>query len=152
MVWEVVMSGEFLGTYKNSVNKQKWITIPASFKKKFTPQAKQTVIISIGPEGNIAIYPLDNWNEKIDKLKEGSTREKELLLNLRTFASSEQKLEKNGRIKINNELLEIANIKDKVIIKGEGNFISVWNPDKYEEYRNKKLEEHKKSFNSLDYQ
>ncbi len=149
---EVVMSGEFLGTFSNSVNKLKWITIPAVFKKKFNPQVKQTVIITLGPNTDIAIYPLDNWNEKIDKLKNGTDRDKQLLSNLRTFASSEQKIEKNGRIKIGTELLEIANIKDKVIIKGSGNYISVWSPKNYEQFRQKRLEEHRKLFNSMDYQ
>lgn len=146
------MSGEFLGTYENSVNKQKWITIPANFKKKFSPMAKLTVIVTIGPEENIAIYPLDNWDEKVSALKKGELREKTLLDTLRSFATSEQKMETNGRIKIGDELLEIGGIEDKVIIKGEGNYISVWNPDRYLEYRKKKLENHRKTFNSLDYQ
>ena len=146
------MSGEFLGTFKNSVNKLKWITIPAAFKKKFNPQIEQSVIITLGPDTDIAIYPLDNWNEKIDKLKNGNERDKQLLSNLRTFATSEQKMEQNGRIKIDTELLEIANIKDKVIIKGSGNYISVWSPENYEQFRQKRLEEHRKLFNSMDYQ
>ena len=146
------MSGEFLGTFKNSVNKLKWITIPAAFKKKFSTQAKQTVVITLGPNADIAIYPLDNWNDKVEILKNGSERDKQLLSNLRTFASSEQKLEQNGRIKIGTELLEIANIKDKVIIKGSGNYISVWSPQNFEQFRQKRLEEHRKQFNSMDYQ
>jgi len=146
------MSGEFLGTFENSVNKLKWITIPANFKKKFSTMAKQTVIVTIGPEDNIIIFPLDNWNDKVSKLQKGETREKTLLNNLRSFASSDQKMEVNGRIKIGNELLEIAGIEKKVIIKGEGNFISVWNPERYLEHRKKKLENHRKTFNTLDYQ
>ena len=63
------MSGEFLGTFNNSVNKLKWITIPAVFKRKFDPKVNHTVIITLGPNTDIAIYPLDNWNEKIDSLK-----------------------------------------------------------------------------------
>ena len=146
------MSGEFLGTYSNSVNKQKWITIPADFKKKFNPQAKQTIIITIGPEANIAIYPLDNWDKKKEILSNGSAEDKELLMRLRTFACSGQKLESTGRIKINDELLEIANIDKKVIIKGEGNFISVWNPAQYKEYRTNQLKKHKNTYTSIDYQ
>lgn len=146
------MSGEFLGTFTNSVNKQKWVTIPAGFKKKFTPTAKQTVVVSIGPEANIAIYPLDNWKQKIDALRNGDGRDKKLLLNLRTFASQEQKVETNGRVKISDELLEVAQIKNKVIVKGEGNFISVWDPARYKEFRKKRMQEHMAEFSSLDYQ
>jgi division/cell wall cluster transcriptional repressor MraZ len=146
------MTNEFLGTFNNSVNKQKWITIPAAFKKKFSLESQEMVIVTIGSESNIAIYPLDSWNEKIASLQTGEVKDKQLLVNLRTFANAEQKLEKNGRIKIGSELLELAEINDKVVIKGEGSFISVWNPQRYMEFRNKVLEEHKKTFNSLDYQ
>jgi len=147
------MSGEFLGTFTNSVNKQKWITIPASIKKKFSPAAKQSVIITLGPNmGNIAIFPLDNWNEKILRLQNDSEKGMQLIRNLREFASPEQKMESNGRIKINDELLEIADIKDKVILRGEGNYISVWNPEKYKEYRKQRIKEHIDSFDSIDYQ
>ncbi|MDO9577968.1 MAG: protein MraZ [Candidatus Cloacimonadales bacterium] len=146
------MTNEFLGTFNNSVNKQKWITIPASFKKKFSIESQEMVIVTIGSESNIAIYPLDSWNEKIASLQTGEVKDKQLLVNLRTFANAEQKLESNGRIKIGEELLELAEIKDKVVIKGEGSFISVWNPERYLEFRNRVLEEHKKTFNSLDYQ
>ena len=146
------MSGEFLGSFLNSVNKQKWISVPSNFKKKFSTAAKQTVVVSIGPEANIAIYPLDNWKEKIEKLKNGSDRDKKLLLNLRTFASSEQQMETNGRIKISDELLEIAKIDKKVVIKGEGNFFSAWNPELYKQFSRARMEDHMKLFNSLDYQ
>ncbi|RLC51977.1 MAG: protein MraZ [Candidatus Cloacimonadota bacterium] len=146
------MSGEFLGTFQNSVNKQKWIIIPAVFKKKFSTASKQTVIITVGAENNIVIYPIDNWKELMSKLKQGSEKDLKFMHNLRTFASSEQKIESTGRIKLSDEHLEIAGISGKVILKGEGNFISVWNPEKYKEFRQKMLEEHRKTFTALDYQ
>lgn len=146
------MSGEFLGTFITSVNKQKWITIPAELKKKFGTLSKMTVIATIGPENNIALYPLDNWEEKIVKLDSESSADRKLLENLRSFADPAQRVEANGRLKLNDELLGIGNIEKKVVIKGEGKYIAVWNPERFKEYRRKQLEDHKKSFNSLDYQ
>ena len=145
------MSGEFLGTYSNSVNKGKWVSIPAEFKKEFTTQAKQTVIATIGPQKmNIAIYPLDNWKQKIAKLTNGSNEDKRLLIYLRNFATSELKMEANGRIKISEELIKLVGIDKKVIIKGDGNYISVWNPASYENYCNELLENFE--FDVMDYQ
>ena len=145
------MSGEFLGTFSNSVNKGKWVSIPAEFKKKFTTQAKQTVIATIGPQKmNIAIYPLDNWKQKIAKLTNGSNEDKRLLIYLRNFATSELKMEANGRIKISEELIKLVGIDKKVIIKGDGNYISVWNPASYENYCNELLENFE--FDVMDYQ
>jgi len=146
------MSGEFLGTFNNSVNKQKWITIPANFKKKFAPTAKQMVVVTIGPQSNICIFPLDNWNRKIEQLSAGNDREREFLITLRTFASDQQKMEANGRVKISDELIELAQINDKVIVKGEGSFISIWNPERYKTYRQQLMKKHMEKFNSMDYQ
>jgi division/cell wall cluster transcriptional repressor MraZ len=146
------MANEFLGTFSNSVNKQKWITIPAGFKKKFTPSSKQSVIITLGPKNVIAVFPLDNWAELINKLKKDPDRGPALLRNLRDFASPEQKMEANGRIKVDPELLKIAKITDKVIIKGDGNYISIWNPEKFEQQREQRIKEHYDTYDSIDYQ
>ncbi|HPR17172.1 MAG TPA: protein MraZ [Candidatus Cloacimonadota bacterium] len=146
------MSGEFLGTFTTSVNKGKWVTIPATFKKKFSPQSKQTVIITVGSESNLAIYPLDNWQEKIGSLENGEEKDRKMLITLRHFAAAEQKMEPNGRIKISDDLLDLFPFDEKVIIKGEGKFISIWKPEAYKAYSLKLLEEHRSMFNSLDYQ
>ncbi|MCK9329957.1 MAG: protein MraZ [Candidatus Cloacimonetes bacterium] len=145
------MSGEFLGTFENSVNKMR-VIIPAVFKSKFATSSKQTIIATIGANKSIAIYPLDNWILLKDKLKNGDERAKRLLNNLIDFACPEQQLEGPGRIRISDELLEITGISDSVIIKGEGSFISLWNPQTFKSIRKAKLEEHQQEFNSMDYQ
>ena len=145
------MSGDFLGTFENSVNKMR-IIIPAPFKAKFSTSSKQTVICTLGPNQSVAIYPLDNWNSLKEKLKNGDDRAKKLLNNLIDFACPEQQLEGPGRIRVSDELLEITGIGDSVVIKGEGTFISLWNPDIFKSIRQAKLKEHQKEFNSMDYQ
>lgn len=145
------MSGEFLGTYENSVNKQR-VIIPAPFKSKFSSASKQTVIITLGHHDSIAVFPLDSWQQYKDKLKNGDDKQKKLLNYLIEFASSEQTLEGPGRIRIGEDLLEMAGIEDSVIIKGEGSFISIWNPDTFKEIRKQKLKIHREEFDSMDYQ
>ena len=145
------MSGEFLGAFENSVHKQR-IIIPAEFRRKISVAAKSTVIATIGPQQNIAIYPQDNWNALRDKLKKSGEELRELLTDLRDFATPEQKLEGPGRIKLSDELLEHAGIVDKVILKGEGDFISVWSPQAYEAYKRERLEARKARYRSSDYQ
>jgi DNA-binding transcriptional regulator/RsmH inhibitor MraZ len=49
-------------------------------------------------------------------------------------------------------LLNEVNITDSVIIKGEGHYISLWNPKVYNEVRASKLNQHRKEFTSEDYQ
>ncbi len=147
------MSGEFLGKHTNAVNKSKWITIPAQFKKKFSPAAKQTVIVTIGPQRTIAIYPLDNWNKlMLDKNNSDDARQKEFIQKLRFWVRGEEKMETNGRIKLDEDHLKIAGIDKRVTIVGNGTFMTVWNPDRYEEYSKKMLEDFQDKFDEMDYQ
>jgi len=145
------MSGEFLGTFENSVNKQR-IIIPAPFKSKFSVSAKQSVVVTIGPNNSVAIYPIDNWNQLKDKMKTGDDRSRRFLNNLIDFANPEQQLEGPGRIRISDELLEIANISESVIIKGEGSYITLWNPETFKAQRKVKLQSHQTEYDSMDYQ
>ena len=147
------MSGDFLGKFKSSVNKKKWIVIPAVLKKRFSPNAKQSVVITLGPSGDsLAVYPLDNWNIKLDNLKSGNERSLKLRKRLIHYAQNPQKLEQNGRVKVDEDLLAKTGIKNKVIIKGEGNYISVWNPENYKKYEEKLEKETGSLFDTMDYQ
>lgn len=145
------MSGEFLGIFENSVHKQR-IIIPASFKKKFADEAMRSVIVTLGPNDTIAIYPLDCWKDTLERLKAGNERAKQLRTQLIDFAMMEQELEGPGRIRIHELLLSEVDIQDSVIIKGEGHYISLWNPEVYAKVRSSKLKAHRETFSSEDYQ
>jgi len=146
------MSGDFYGTFENSIHKSR-IIIPASFKKKFAPEANMSVIVTIGPSNTIAIYPLDNWNFIIEQLElSDDPDDKELLDDLTEFCMPEQELEDNGRVRLSEELMKIANLKDMAKIKGEVHYMSLWNPEELADIRGQKVSTHKQKFTSSRYQ
>jgi division/cell wall cluster transcriptional repressor MraZ len=145
------MSGEFLGIFENSLHKQR-VIIPAAFKKKFSEEAGRSVVVTLGPNNTIAIYPIDNWRSTLERLKVGDDRCKQLRTQLIDFAMMEQELEGPGRIRIHEMLLNEVSLTDSVIIKGEGHYISLWNPKVYNEVRAQKLNQHRTQFSSEDYQ
>ena len=134
------MSGEFLGQSENSVNKMR-VIIPAQFKAKFSAASKQTVICTVGQNKEVLIFPLDNWNALTARLREGTEDEQNDLELMLHFASQEQQLEGPGRIRISDDHLDISGIKDSVIIKGEGSYISLWDPEVFSLYRAEKIKE-----------
>lgn len=145
------MSGEFLGVFENAVHNNR-ITLPAVFKKNFSVASKQTVIVTMGAEGtNLAVYPLDNWLAMIERLKKGSELDRQFMNSLIDFALPKRELEGIGRIRIDSILLEDVGIKDTVFIKGEYDYISLWNPEKFREERAKKKKFHSDTFKAIDY-
>jgi len=145
------MSGEFLGTFENSVHKQR-VIIPAGFKKKLTEESLRKVVVTQGPNNTIAIYPLDCWLLTKERLLHGDDHSRRFRTHLIDFAMTEQELEGPGRVRISDELLAEANITDSVVIKGEGHYISLWNPEVYKQVRKQKLDYHREHFSSEDYQ
>jgi division/cell wall cluster transcriptional repressor MraZ len=145
------MSGEFLGIFENAVHKQR-VIIPAAFKKKFSEEAEKKVVVTLGPNNTIAIYPLDCWKATLERLKNGDEHSHKLRTQLIDFAMTEQELEGPGRVRIHEMLLNEVDITDSVVIKGEGHYISLWNPKVYNEVRASKLNQHRKQFTSEDYQ
>ena len=146
------MSGEFLGTFDISVHKSR-IVIPANFKKKFADEANKTVVVTLGPAGTVAVFPMDTWLLMREKLETSTLDDdKELLSNLVDFAMPEQELEGPGRVRICEDLLKIANISESVKIKGEGHFLTLWNPESLEEIRQQKIDIHKGKYGTSNYQ
>ncbi len=145
------MSGQFVGYFENSVHKQR-VIIPAAFKKKFSEEANRSVVVTIGPLNTIAIFPLDNWVDMLDRLADGDEDDQDLRTQLIDFAVTEQELEGPGRIRIPEQLLAEANIQDSVIIKGELHYISLWNPDEFMASQREKKIAHRERFTTKHYQ
>ncbi len=145
------MSGQFIGYDENAVHNQR-VIIPAVFKKKFSEEARRTVVITAGPKNSIALYPLDCWYATLEKLAAGDAVQRKLRTHLIDCAVTEQELEGPGRIRIPEILLREANIKDRVVIKGELSYISLWNPEDFQAKRKEDLNNNREEFTTEVYQ
>jgi len=147
------MSGDFIGTIPDNAVHKSRIMIPAKFKKKFAPEANGTVVVTLGPKGTIAIFPMDSWFAMRAQLQTRQDKKsKQLQANLFDFAMPEQSLEGPGRIRISDELMLIAKIRESVSIKGEGHFMSVWNAETLRTLKQQQSEDHIENYDSTDYQ
>lgn len=147
------MSGEFIGTIPDNAIHKSRIMIPVKFKKKISLEANNSVIVTLGPKGTIAIFPIDSWQMTRKQLQNRQDdKAKKLLKNLFNFAMPEQVLEGPGRIRLSEELMKIAKIKDSVSIKGEGHYMTVWNSEILKDLKQTQAEEHIEEYDETDYQ
>jgi division/cell wall cluster transcriptional repressor MraZ len=144
------MSGPFIGKYEVAVHNCR-IIIPAVFKKKFSDESNRTVVITVGPNGSIGIFPMDSWNESLEMLEAGDDSQRRLRSRLLSLAVMETELEGPGRIRVPEKQLRKAGITDSVVVKGEHNFISLWNPTAFEKKYEHDLEECLELYDSFDF-
>ena len=126
------MSKNFLGTYENSIHKMR-VVIPAPLKELFSKEAENKVVCTLGKHNSILIYPLDNWLALREKLFNGDEQQRKHWGFLVHWATTPQELEGPGRIRIPEKLLAKAGLleTEKLIIKGQDSFITLWHPDRF---------------------
>lgn len=133
-----------LGQAITTIDEKKRMNIPSKFRGYF--QVNENIIISRGFEGCLVVRSIDEftkWQNKILQQSEGLKESR--ILSRQIFANSEVVLiDAKGRIIIPSSLLEISQIKSKVVVIGMSNKLEVWAEEKWEAFDDEtkdKLEE-----------
>lgn len=122
-----------IGQYKHTIDSKKRLALPA----KFRGELGNRVIITLGTNNCLVIYPEKEWKAQADKLgqlpisqTEARTYSRIMLAN-----ATEANLDKLGRILIPDYLKNYAGLKKDVIICGLSNKLEIWDWEKWEEYK-----------------
>ena len=131
--------GLFKGSEIFSLDNKGRVNIPAKMRKCIPAEAESTFIVSRGLDQCIFAYPRNIWNEKIEpKLQQldpyNSTHR--IMLRKLTEWTEEVELDGNQKMTIPKELLDFANIENKVKLIGMVDHIELWDPKVYTKYIN----------------
>jgi len=128
----------FIGEYEYALDNKGRINIPAKFRKAMSPEANETVIITLSRERCLDVYPRDVWEQRIvAKLNDFSEMDKNhrRLTSLIGANSVDSEIDNQGRIAIPSKLLNYAGLSGKVVVVGAFNRIELWNPETWNEYK-----------------
>lgn len=132
---------QFLGQYKYNLDSKGRIVIPTDYRNILG----STLIVNKGIEKCITIYPEEEFVKQAEKISQLAFTQKVNRSFKRYFLSSAFKkdLDSQGRINLDECLIEYAGIKKECVIVGAGNVIEIWSAEeweKVEEERNSSLE------------
>jgi MraZ protein len=129
----------FIGKELHSLDDKGRLMIPVKFRKKLDNQEAGAVLTLMKTmSDSIEMYEATAWKElqkKLTQLSDFNPDEKKL----KTFINAnldEAELDKQGRVPIPKEFLEACAITKEVVIIGEGNKLSLWNPEKLKQALN----------------
>lgn len=126
----------FKGQYTYSVDSKGRISIPAKLRKHVTPESNETFVMTQGTGKCIDVYPLDQWNILVAKVRNLNLFNPEHARFSRMFLYNafEDTLDSQSRILIPQTLLNHAGIIKDVLILGVSTKIELWNPTEFENY------------------
>lgn len=127
----------FKGKYEHSVDDKGRVSLPSKLRKALSPEANDSFVVTRGYEKSLVLYPLDEWNRYEQQMKTGlnSHREEDRLF-MRTIMmwAQDVSLDRQARIMLPQELMEIAGITTQVVIIGALEKIEIWSPEHFHAY------------------
>ena len=124
----------FNGRYKNTLDAKGRINLPAKFRKHPDNSEidEMEFIVTRGTsDQNVVLFPVKEWHRMMDELElkiHDGEKLRKLIRRLNYYASL-QKVDKQGRINIPEDLIRYARLNKEVDVIGAGRKIEVWNPD-----------------------
>jgi MraZ protein len=149
----------FRGRYFHTIDEKGRVILPAAYKKILKEKKINKVVITCGEDKCLQVYPWDNWlktEQKIknilenmvdvpSKIEDICTKVEDASINIqqmlevrkkiRNFAlkffsdAQECKVDNQGRFKIPQELLQIAELSKEIVIVGFLERIEIWDKD-----------------------
>lgn len=120
----------FMGTYQNSIDAKNRMIVPAKFREELGYK----VVLTLGIDNCIYLYPKDKWEiflEKLSKLPISDPAARKFSRNF-TGNAEECEVDRQGRLTIPAFLREKVNIVKELTTIGCMDKIEIWSRQEYE--------------------
>lgn len=126
----------FRGIFHNSVDEKGRMSIPARFREQIRESHETPLVLTLGFDQCLFLYPMDEWKKIETKLASLDTLNAEVRQFVRTIlkATDEVEVDTQGRIVVSPVLRKEAGIGKSVVIVGMLHRIEIWDKEKYDTY------------------
>ena len=124
----------FLGNFVHALDGKKRLTIPAEWRELTGTPAQLVVLPSVTESDSdrcLWVYPLREWNRRLEKLRAVSSADENIRRALRVLASRSEMLTWDGvgRLRVRDELLNHAGLTSQVMLVGAFERFELWEPE-----------------------
>jgi MraZ protein len=127
-----------IGEYRHTIDTKKRLSLPAKFRKLMG----KNMVITRGFDNCLSIYPLLEWKNVANKLRDLSMGQADTRGFTRFMLSGavDVSVDSLGRVLIPDFLKEFAQLQTKVVLIGINDHIEVWSEKAWDTYK-KRIEE-----------
>jgi len=130
---ELLNAGAFVGSYTHSLDSKRRVTIPSDWR-----EAAGNPTLFILPGVNVKclyVVTAREMAQRLEKVRAASVANVQAQIFLRDFFSRSDRvtLDAQGRIRVKDELLELAGITNQMVLVGVGSRFELWSPESWKE-------------------
>lgn len=133
------MSG-FKGKFEHSIDEKGRISLPAKFRRNLVESSPEVFTITRGMDKCLYLYTQDRWSAMEEELRSNLNPyqdEDRLFLRTLQYWTHEVQMDKQNRIMVPQELLDVAGIGNQVLLIGALERIEIWSPQEFSSYLNR---------------
>jgi MraZ protein len=121
-----------MGEYHHTIDDKGRLIIPSKFRYDLGDK----FVITKGLDGCLFVYPKNEWDNIISKLKILPFTKKDARIFMRFFLSgaTECEFDKQGRISITSPLAEYAELTKECVIIGVNDRLEIWSKNRFETF------------------
>jgi len=142
-VWWKVGDFMFMGEFHHNVDDKGRLIVPAKFREDLG----EIFIVTRGLDGCLFVYPKNEWEKVVSKLKSLPFTKKDARSFMRFFLSgaTECEIDKQGRINITKPLSSYANLIKECVVIGVSERLEIWSKENF----NKFMESNEKNLSDI---
>jgi len=117
----------FFGRFEHTIDDKGRLTIPSKYRTSLAAG----VVVTRGLDRCLYIFPLAEWDQLAEKIRQLPLTKKDARAFVRFFFSeaADSVPDKQGRVNLPAYLRQYASLRSDVIVTGSHNRLEVWNPD-----------------------
>lgn len=142
----------FIGVHDCKIDDKGRLMVPAPLKRQLTPFAEQKFVVKRSTYGTcLELYIMSEWKEVEKKINSLNAYKRDVAKLRRVFYAGvkEVEMDTTGRMLLAKDLLAFSGITKDVVMAATGNFIEIWDKQKYEAEINLPGEEYESLFESV---
>jgi len=120
----------FIGEYNHTIDAKGRLIVPSKFRESLGEE----FVATKGLDGCLFVYPMEEWNEFTEKLRELPLTKKDARQFSRFFlaGAASCEIDKQGRILIPAVLREFAKLEKDAVLVGVSSRIEIWSKANWE--------------------
>lgn len=134
------------GTHQRSLDDKNRLALPKPFREIFCPDGVTQVVIAPETASSLALFSLSEFQRRAEEIRaKGGGAEVKAYLRMYFSQAENLEIDKQGRIRIPERLMEFGGLKSDVTLLGVNDRVEVWDSARWQDY----LASHSQSFDSM---
>lgn len=131
-----ILGMAFTGTHVRTLDDKSRLAIPKPFRDLLCADGSSTIVMAPETDRAVSLFSLAPFQRRADEIRSRAENSQEMRTYLRLYFSQAESVEidKQGRIRVPDRLMEFAGLKQEVVLLGVNDRVELWDRSRWDQF------------------